>query len=175
MQIYLCKKNEGYGNGILAGLDVARGEILGWTHADLQTDPSDVLLGLDFFKKHGNDVFCKGRRYGRPKLDIFFTFGMSIFVSILMKKKLWDINAQPTMFSKIFFRSWHEPPKDFSLDLFAYYMAKKMKLRVYRFPVFFGNRAFGKSNWNTGLKSRINFTLRTMSYSIKLMQRMNNK
>ena len=36
------EQNIGYGNGILAGLKVAQGEILGWTHADLQTDPTDV-------------------------------------------------------------------------------------------------------------------------------------
>ena len=32
-------KNIGYGHGILTGLKDAKGEILGWTHADLQTDP----------------------------------------------------------------------------------------------------------------------------------------
>src|SRR3989338_8466712 len=31
--------NQGYGYGILSGLRQARGEFLGWTHADLQTDP----------------------------------------------------------------------------------------------------------------------------------------
>ena len=31
------KKNEGYGGGIAAGLNLASGEYIGWAHADLQT------------------------------------------------------------------------------------------------------------------------------------------
>ena len=169
------KENEGYGNGILAGLNAAKGRILGWTHADLQTNPSDSIVGLEFFEKYGDDIFCKGKRYGRPFLDMFFTFGMSIFESIFMRKKLWDINAQPTMFSKEFFKSWDEPPQDFSLDLYAYYMARKMNLRVFRFPVLFGERAFGVSTWNVNFKSRYIFIKRTLAYSLSLFKKMSKK
>lgn len=35
--------NRGYGGGILAGLAKARGRILGWTHADGQSDPNDII------------------------------------------------------------------------------------------------------------------------------------
>src|SRR5689334_10877832 len=41
------EKNQGYGFGILSGLAAAEGAILGWTHADMQTDPLDALAGLD--------------------------------------------------------------------------------------------------------------------------------
>ena len=56
------KNNKGYGHGILAGLKVAKGEIIGWTHADLQTDPIDVLKGLDLFHNSPNPefLFIKG-------------------------------------------------------------------------------------------------------------------
>ena len=30
--------NKGYGHGILCGLENAKGEILSWTHADMQTE-----------------------------------------------------------------------------------------------------------------------------------------
>ncbi len=169
------EKNIGYGHGIIEGLNAAEGEILGWTHADLQTDPADALTGLSYFNEHGNNIFCKGKRYGRPLLDLFFTIGMSIFESILMRKKFWDINAQPTMFSKEFFESWDEPPQDFSIDLFAYYMAKKNNLSIYRFPVLFSDRAYGASHWNFGFRSRIKFIKRTISYSIKLIKKIDHK
>ena len=58
-------KNQGYGFGIVSGLKAANGEILGWTHADMQTDPLDALRGLALFEKHGDNIFAKGRRYGR--------------------------------------------------------------------------------------------------------------
>ena len=127
--------NRGYGHGILAGLRAANGAIVGWTHADMQTDPIDSLVGLEYFEQYGDDLFCKGKRFGRPMSDVFFTVGMSLFESILLQTPMWDINAQPTMFSRDFFESWESPPEDFSLDLYAYFKAKKYKLRVVRFPV----------------------------------------
>lgn len=161
-------KNDGYGGGILAGLRVAKGEIIGWTHADLQTNPTDALKALEFFENSTESIFVKGRRHGRPFLDIFFTICMSFFESLLLRKRMWDINAQPTIFPKNFFNEWSNPPKDFSLDLYAYYLAKKKKFIIYRFPVFFGSRAFGTSSWNVGLKSKITFIKRTIQYSFKL-------
>ena len=163
--------NRGYGSGILAGLRSADGEILGWTHADMQTDPADALAGLQHFKKYGDAVFCKGRRFGRPIFDVLFTMGMSLFESILLRKFMWDINAQPTMFSRKFFETWRAPPDDFSLDLYAYYEAKRQSINVRRFPVEFSERAYGESHWNVNWKSKWKFIQRTISYSLKLRER----
>ena len=160
--------NRGYGYGILAGLRAANGAILGWTHADMQTDPIDSLVGLEYFEQYGDDLFCKGKRFGRPMSDVFFTVGMSLFESILLQTPMWDINAQPTMCSRDFFESWVGPPEDFSLDLYAYFKAKKYKLRVVRFPVRFGDRAFGVSHWNINWRAKINFIKRTLAFSLKL-------
>ena len=165
--------NQGYGHGILAGLAAARGEILSWTHADMQTDLGDALKGLDFFNSEPNseELFVKGRRQGRPLADVFFTVGMSIFETLLLRKFMWDINAQPTMFHRKFFLTWNTPPKDFSLDLYAYYMAKKSRLKVKRFPVVFAERAHGVSNWNVSFISKYHFIKRTLLYSFGLQKR----
>ena len=37
------KKNIGYGNGIYQGILASSKEYIGWCHADLQTDPQDVI------------------------------------------------------------------------------------------------------------------------------------
>ena len=163
------KKNIGYGHGILSGLRAANGNILGWTHADLQTNPNDCINALGFFNvKHSDNIFVKGKRYGRPLADSFFTFAMSVFESILLKKKLWDINAQPTIFTRKFYDKFSNPPNDFSLDLYVYFLALKYKMRVHRFNVFFGKRAYGVSHWNIDYKSKIKFIKRTLKYSIEL-------
>ena len=165
--------NQGYGHGILAGLAAATGEILSWTHADMQTDLGDVLKGLDFFNGESNSevLFVKGRRQSRPLIDVFFTVCMSIFETFLLRKFMWDINAQPTMFHRKFFLTWNMPPKDFSLDLYAYYMAKKSRLVVKRFPVVFAERAHGVSNWNVSFISKYHFIKRTLLYSFGLQKR----
>jgi len=148
--------NIGYGHGIIEGLKQTKGEILGWTHADLQTDPLDCLSALKFFNDK-EAVFVKGRRRGRSFLDNLFTIGMSIFESILLKKWMWDINAQPTMFNREFFEDWKNMPNDFSLDLYSYFNAKSSNINVERVPVYFRKRAHGVSNWNNGFFSRYKF------------------
>ena len=160
--------NRGYGHGIVEGLKASRGSIVGWTHADLQTDPMDVRAGLELFDRFGADCFVKGRRYGRPFGDRAFTIGMSAFETVLLGKPLYDINAQPTLFPHRFFATWAEPPLDFSLDLYAYYMARRAGLNVHRFPVRFGDRAHGISHWNVNWSAKRKFIRRTVDYSLKL-------
>jgi len=165
------EKNQGYGFGIVSGLKAAKGKILGWTHADMQTDPQDALHGLDLFEKHGDDIFVKGRRYGRPFMDVVFTVGMSVFEALLLARPMWDINAQPTMFSRSFFEAWATPPDDFSLDLYVYYQAQNIGFKIYRFPVRFGERAHGISHWNVNWASKLKFIRRTVDFSLKLKKK----
>lgn len=164
----LVPVNQGYGYGILQGLKECKGEYIGWTHADMQTDPADILKALAIIEKEKESVFVKGNRKGRPLFDVFFTAGMSLFETCYLHKKLYDINAQPNIFPKTFFDGWENPPYDFSLDLYALYMARVKGLKVVRFPVLFPERIHGESKWNTGLKSKWKFIKRTMEFSVKL-------
>lgn len=167
--------NQGYGFGILSGLRAAKGDILGWTHADMQTDPMDAIRGFNLFEQVDDPerLFVKGLRYGRPVADVFFTMGMSFFETLLLRKGMRDINAQPTMFSRTFFEEWSEPPNDFSLDLYAYYHAKRQDLSVKRFRVSFGKRAHGVSHWNVNWVAKKKFIQRTISFSLQLRRSMN--
>ena len=164
--------NQGYGFGILTGLNAANGELLAWTHADMQTDPKDLLRGLKIFTEHGNNIYVKGQRIKRLLADVFFTIGMSVFETLLLQTRLWDINAQPNMFSKSFFKTWANPPHDFSLDLYVYFTARAQGLPVYRFPVKFGERAHGVSHWNVNWAAKIKFIRRTIDFSFELKKRL---
>lgn len=165
----LVEVNQGYGFGILQGLKKCSGEYLGWTHADMQTDPADVAKAYDLIKqKNVPNLFVKGNRKGRPLFDQIFTSGMSLFETLYLKKPLYDINAQPNIFSRDFYNTWENPPHDFSLDLYVLYMAKIKKIPVVRFDVLFPERLHGTSSWNTGLSSKKKFILRTLDFSKKL-------
>ena len=110
--------NQGYGYGILQGLNAAEGDYIGWTHADMQTDPADVLKALDIINNSKDkNIYVKGSRKGRPAFDQFFTWGMGIFETIYFKTPMDDINAQPNVFPKGFYEGWDNPPYDFSLPL----------------------------------------------------------
>ncbi len=161
--------NQGYGYGILQGLKSANGKYIGWTHADMQTDPIDVIKALEIIENQNKDkIFVKGNRKGRPLFDVFFTFGMGCFETLLMGQFLWDINAQPNIFSRELFDNWSNPPYDFALDLFALYEAKKQNYNILRFPVFFPERIHGSSHWNTGILAKWKFIKRTIDFSFKL-------
>ncbi len=163
----LVPVNQGYGYGILQGLKAAKGDFIGWTHADMQTDPGDVVKAYHILEERHWDAntYVKGNRKGRGLGDEFFTFGMGVFETIYLGKRLYDVNAQPNIFSKAFFDSWKNPPYDFALDLYVLYMAKVKGLDVIRFDVRFPPRLYGSSHWNTGLKSKWKFIKRTLSFS----------
>jgi len=165
--------NQGYGFGILSGLAAAKGEILAWTHADLQADPADALAGLALFRDSAEPqrLFVKGRRYGRPLRDTAFTWGMAMFEGLVLGTRMWDINAQPTMFHRNFFETWDDPPNDFSLDLFAYYMAVRTECRLARFPVYFGSRTAGVGH-NETFRAKLHYSKRTIDYSLKLRRKL---
>jgi hypothetical protein len=162
--------NRGYGHGILEGLRSCESEILGWTHADLQTDPMDAVRGFAMFKEERDParLFVKGSRYGRPVADVVFTLGMSLFETLWMRRAMRDINAQPTLFPRSFMQGWRNPPGDFALDLFAYAEAKASAMKVRRFPVLFAPRQHGVSHWNVDWKAKAKFIRRTLDFSVRL-------
>lgn len=171
MRVVQVEVNRGYGWGILQGLERARGRFLGWTHADLQTDPLDALDALGIMLANPDVGFVKGRRRGRSWSEKFFSVGMGLFESGLLGTWMTEINAQPTVFTKTFYDTWQNPPHDFSLDLYAYHEARRQSVRIERLDVVFPNRPFGHSKWNIDWRSRGRFIKRTVDYSLALRRR----
>lgn len=163
-----------YGFGIMSGIRHATGEVLSWTHADLQTDPADVLAAYDRFarEREMSRCFLKGRRIGRNPLDAFFTFGMSVVSSLTLGQWLSDINAQPKMFHRSFLGQMTEPPDDFSLDLYVLYLARKLGLNILEQPVHFGGRTYGQAKGGGTLKGKIRLTKRSWKYILELRRKL---
>lgn len=168
------KINQGYSYGVLSGLKEAVGEFIGWTHADMQTDPYDLLRALEIMEKRSDSqkACVKGLRKSRGFLDTFFTIGMGCFETLYFMTKLWDVNAQPNVFHRSFYHVLKEAPSsDFALDLYALYKAKEHKLDIVRMPVVFTERAHGVSSWNFGLLSKWKYVVRVLNYSRNLKKR----
>ena len=97
LKIFHVPVNKGYGYGILQGLSQARGKILCWTHADLQTDIFDTIKAWQLWKKDANEnTLIKGKRKGRGLFDTFFTSGMQWYVwykscRIFPENLRWDL------------------------------------------------------------------------------------
>lgn len=165
----------GYGRAIVAGLRKATGELLAWTHADLQTDPADVVRGAEILERapEPDRVIVKGKRIHRPFGAWLFTFGMSVISSLVLRGFYFDINAQPKIFSRKFFlQAMKSPPEDFSLDLYLLAVAKQKKYRILTFPVIFANRRHGTSTWNFSFSSRWKTIARTLKYIFQLRKKL---
>ena len=169
LKIISIKKNIGYGNGIIKGLNEASGHFLGWTHADLQTDVNDVVKGFKLIEKSAGDNIVKGKRVNRNIFDNIFTIFMSIICTIILKKTFFDINAQPKIFSKSFYNQIKDrAPNDFSLDLYLLYMAKKLHYNILDFPVFFNKRLYGEAKGGGSIKTKLKLSVRTFSYILDI-------
>jgi glycosyltransferase involved in cell wall biosynthesis len=177
-KIKLCyiDKNIGYGNGILKGLEVATGDMLAWTHADMQTDFADVIKAYNLFISLDNiNYVIKGKRKNRSFLDNIFTFGMQIVVMLLLKVNINDINAQPKLFSRDFYNKYinSTAPLDFSLDLYLLYMAIKNHYKIKTIDVFFNKRLYGEAKGGGSLKTKYKLIIRTLKYIFLLRKSFN--
>ena len=162
------KKNIGLGHGVVEGLKRAKGDIIGWTHGDLQTDPLDAYKAFKISANYEGDFLIKGTRKKRSISENIFTIGMSIFESILHLNIYWEINGQPNIFTKKFFNTWKNPPLDYLIDLYCYNKAFKEKIKITKFNVLMKKRFSGQSKWNTNVMAKIKFISNTIFYSIKL-------
>lgn len=173
IKIVTVRENVGYGFGIFSGLSEAEGEYVCWTHADMQTDLNDTIRAHRIIRAQRDPKrsFVKGSRKGRPLFDRFFTAGMSLFETIVLRSRLTEINAQPNLFHRSFLNLLEDPPKDFSFDLFCYYIAKRNNYDIIRFDVDFTPRLHGKSSWNTGLAAKWKFIKRTVDFTFRMKKK----
>lgn len=166
------KNNIGYGNGILEGIKACSGDYVAWCHADLQTEPLDVLKVFIKSEQKLSSEICviKGKRTNRNLVDYFFTLGMTIITFCLFRIRLNDINAQPKIFKKDFFQKLENSPKDFSFDLYFLLIAKKNNYKIYEYPVVWNKRYAGEAKGGGSIGLKLKLTMRTLKFMIKLVK-----
>ena len=169
LRLVNIKKNFGYGWGVLSGLKQAKGGVLGWSHADLQTDLVDFIKAINIYEQlsEKDNTYIKGKRINRPIVDKLFTLGMTLFEYVLLGLWMEEINAQPNLFNRNFFLQWEKPPKDFSFDLYVYCMAERLKMNIVKFEVNFDKRESGLGS-NETLIQKFKYSLATIKFSFKL-------
>lgn len=172
------KDNQGYGFGILAGLREARGRVLAWTHADLQTDAADVLRAYERYQEAseggGKKVVVKGHRRNRGGLEKWFSLGMQLLSSAALGQWLTEVNAQPKLFPREFYEQMKNPPHDFSLDLYLLCLARQKGYQVVSIPVYFKPRRYGEAKGGGGSSLAVKWKLvrRTAAYIFRLRKEM---
>ncbi len=167
------KKDLGWGNGIIEGLKHTNCKFVGWIHGDLQYDMKILFQVIEILENPQNqnqNILIKGRRAKRKFSEDFFTFIMGIIASMLLRKFLFDINAQPSFFSKEILKKFKNPPKDLMLDLYLYNLICKIKgSKIIRIPVVQKEREKGQSSWNKNFASKFLLSYRMLIGIIKLI------
>ena len=175
IKVVTIKKNIGFGHGIKQGISKSTSDIICYTHGDLQIDQNNVLRAYKIFKKiNSKKILVKGRRVGRNFFDIFFTFLMGVINSILFQKILYDIHAQPNLFSKKLVRNINLLPNDMSIDLFIFLKVKFSGHQIVRFKVNFLKRQFGIGS-NDSLLKKLKYSLLSLFSSLKIFLDSNYK
>ncbi len=157
IKIVKVEVNQGLGYGIHQGIKSAKGDYIGWIHADMQTPREDIeafFTCLDEIKEK-TKIMIKATRHNRSMMDYFFTNGMALFCSLLFKRIMYDVQAVPVIASKDLFDSMEVIPRGFAFDMFIYWQAKMKGFEVKRMPVRIFKREKGNSSWNTGLRARL--------------------
>jgi len=163
------KKNIGYGFGIMSGIRKAKGEVIAWTHADMQTDANDVFRAYGVYQKNNNSkIVVKGIRTKRNLSSVLFSFGMATIASIILRNIFYEINAQPKLFHRSFLKYMKNPPNDFSLDLYFLLLCKTYHYKILTIPVRFPERLYGVSKWSYSFSSRMRATIRSIKYIFAL-------
>lgn len=164
------EKNQGYGHGIWTGLQAATGEVLAWSHADLQTDPADVFRAWRIYRASAapERTVVKGNRNGRKFSERVVSWGMQTLATLLLRTRLTEINAQPKMFHRDLLACLPNPPVDLNFDLYVLYAARKCGWHLAGFPVAFPPRQHGHSSWATSWRSKARTIGRSMKYIVRL-------
>lgn len=162
----------GWGNGIMSGLNIASGNYVGWTHGDLQYELNTLNEVYNLIKNPENQnksLLIKGIRKKRSFSENFFTKCMSIIASIILFKKLHDINAQPNFFSRDILNLFENPPKDLMLDLYLYNKISSLKKKkIIRLSVTQNKRLHGVSSWKKNFFSNCTLSLKQLVGIIKI-------
>ena len=169
LKIINIKKNIGFGNGVKAGISKAKSNLICYTHADLQIDLENVHKAFVIYKSSNHEKnFIKGSRKKRSIIEDTFTFFMSMINSILFRKKLYDIHAQPNLFQKSLIKNLDFLPDDMSLDLYMLLNAKINNYKISRFKVDVSKRKHGVGT-NENLIKKVKYSLLSLFSSFNIL------
>ena len=144
-------RNIGYGNGILTGLSLAKGDVLGWIHADNQVDINDVIRTYNKLIEEDLDV-CKGTRISRDEhfMRIIQSKIYNGFFNILFNPPCRDINGSPKLFKKSVYEKMDLQSRGWFIDPEMIIRGIRLGYKIGEVPIKWNSRQSGSSKVNIG-------------------------
>ncbi len=154
--------NEGYGNGILAGLNASKGRFIGYMDGDGQIEPEAVLGCYKELLISDQFDLAKGFPRGIPGSFIrrYISKFYNAFVTSLFRIETLGINCKPKIFKRELFEKLNLESKDWFIDAEIMIKATRLNVRYIDYPIQFKERLEGKSNVQikTAFEFLFNFT-----------------
>ena len=162
------KKNQGYGGGIAEGLKIAKGDYIGWAHADLQTPLIDFFELFNLIKNQ-KEILGKGFRTNNRGFDGIVSRCHESLASLILGYRMREINAQPKIFSKDLMKYFTQMPRNWTvLDTYVTYVCLKRKIKIETIDVVFKTRIYGHSKWKNNVFNFLNHIICNLLYLFKL-------
>ena len=162
------ENNVGYGGGIAEGLKVAKGEYIGWAHADLQTPIIDFLK-LYLLIKDKKNILGKGIRTNNRGFDSIISRFHEKLASLILGYQMIEVNAQPKIFNRELLQLFSNIPyKWTTIDTYVMYICLKNKIQIETIEVIFNTRKYGHSKWKNNFTNFISHILFNFLYLFKL-------
>jgi len=160
--------NAGYGGGIAEGLKIAKGDYIGWAHADLQTPLIDFVKLYTRIKNKKN-ILGKGYRTNNRGFDGIVSRFHEKLASFILGYQMREINAQPKIFDKELLKLFSKIPyKWTTIDTYIMYVCLKNKIKIETIDVVFNTRKYGHSKWKNNFINFISHILFNFLYLFKL-------
>ncbi|NOZ84926.1 MAG: glycosyltransferase family 2 protein [Deltaproteobacteria bacterium] len=160
--------NIGYGNGILKGLETARGRFVGFTCADEQVSAEDTLRVYKKAEANPFPVLAKVRRRfrkdGPRRKVISITYNIAANILFPGLGSI-DINGNPKIFPGRLLGLLNLKSRDWFLDAEIVLKWRSMGLRIVEFDVQAKSRRAGKSK--VGPATCLEFSINMLRYRLK--------
>jgi len=145
----IVEVNQGYGNGVLQGLRIARGRFVGFACADGQVSAPDVLRVYEIASSVQSPQMAKVRRRfrmdGLRRKIVSTIYNLSTAILFRGLGSI-DINGNPKVLPREYLERMNLQSKDWFLDAEVMIKAKRLGLPVYEMNVIAQMRRGGKSN-----------------------------
>ncbi len=158
--------NEGFGHGVLCGLQAARGEVLGWAGADGQLVAEEIGLVYKVLLETGSS-FCKGERKQSTK-DLARKVQSTAYTALfrfLFGPLSTDVNGSPKFIRRELLEKLHLESKDWFIDSECIIKAARAGHRPTEVPVVWRKREAGYSKVN--IKAVFQFLKNMFVYKLK--------
>jgi glycosyltransferase involved in cell wall biosynthesis len=143
--------NQGFGYGILCGLQATMGNLIGYMGSDGQVAPDDVAKVYELLRSQQDCDIAKVRRdiRGDGLLRKLQSRVFNALLRIFFGIRSQDVNGSPKIMRRTVLTRLNLQSKDWFIDAEVMIKASKLGLRVAEHSISFHARAEGKSNVNT--------------------------